>query len=120
MSAQKAEAERLDAIDDETCRAFQAAIELIGKRWSAAILLAVARGAERFGEIRHCVGGITEPVLAQRLRELEKVHLIDRTVIPTMPVQITYTVTERGRELLGGVIPLSRWTQKWLDHDTGP
>lgn len=112
-----ADVERLKDIDDEACRSFQAGIELIGRRWSAAILLAVARGAKRFGEIKHCVTGISEPVLAQRLRELEKAHLINRTVVPTMPVQISYTATEQGLELLAGVIPLSRWTQKWMDRD---
>jgi DNA-binding HxlR family transcriptional regulator len=100
-------------IDDESCREFQGSIELVGKRWSAAILLALARGAERFGEIQHGVDGISSRLLAVRLKELEDNKIVERTVVPTTPVQIHYTLTQRGRELLTGLMPLIRWRQKW-------
>jgi DNA-binding HxlR family transcriptional regulator len=105
-------------IDDETCREFQSSIELVGRRWSAAILLALARGAERFGEVQHAVDGISSRLLAVRLKELEDQKLIERTVVPTTPVQIRYTLTTRGRELLTGLVPLIRWRQKWASDET--
>jgi DNA-binding HxlR family transcriptional regulator len=111
---------RFEHINDEDCRQFQAAIELVGRRWSAAILLATARRGERFSEIRQQVKGISEPVLSQRLKELEHAHLIERTVVPTTPVQIKYALTDRGRELLTGLMPLIRWGQKWDPISTGP
>lgn len=109
-------------IDDETCREFQSGIELVGKRWSAAILLALARGGERFAELHHAVDGISGRLLAVRLKELEDNELVDRTVVPTTPVQIRYTLTERGRELLRSLIPLIRWQQRWgvIDENTRP
>jgi DNA-binding HxlR family transcriptional regulator len=100
-------------IDDDDCRKFLAGVELAGKRWSASILLAAARGAERFGEYYRAIEGISERVLAQRLRELTDRDLLHREVVPTTPVQIRYRLTERGQELLVSLAPLIRWGQKW-------
>jgi DNA-binding HxlR family transcriptional regulator len=106
-------ADLLGDIEDESCREFESALTLVGRRWNAAILLAVARRAERFTEIRRHLNGISDPVLAQRLKELEAADLISRTVIPTTPVQVKYETTECGRELLEALIPLNRWKRKW-------
>jgi DNA-binding HxlR family transcriptional regulator len=107
----------LRRINDETCRKFQSGIELVGKRWSASILLAAARGAERFTDYYDLVEGISDRLLAQRLRELEHHQLLKRTVLASTPVQIRYTLTERGRELLVGLTPLIRWGEKWDSHE---
>ena len=87
-------------IDDDQCHLFQASVELIGRRWSSAILLAVARGACRFSEIHASVPGLSDRMLAQRLRELETAGLVRREVTPTMPVQVTYHLTPSGAELM--------------------
>ena len=80
-------------IDDNQCRLFQASMELIGRRWSSAILLAMARDAHRFSEILASVPGLSDRMLARRLRELEAAGLVGRQVAPTMPVQVTYQLT---------------------------
>ncbi|QRP50324.1 helix-turn-helix domain-containing protein [Amycolatopsis sp. FDAARGOS 1241] len=103
----------MGSIDDASCREFQGSIELVGRKWSAAILLALARGAQRFGELHHAVDGISSRLLAVRLKELEEEKLLQRTVIPTTPVEIRYTLTESGRELLVGLMPLIHWQQRW-------
>jgi DNA-binding HxlR family transcriptional regulator len=100
-------------IDDEQCRLFQASAELVGRKWSAAILLAMARGAGRFTEIRGLVDGITDRVLAVRLKELEHELLVRREVIATTPVQVRYELTERGLELISALQPLVGWGLKW-------
>jgi DNA-binding HxlR family transcriptional regulator len=100
-------------IDDETCRLFQFAAELAGRKWSAAILLAIARGAERFTEVRGLVDGVTDRVLAVRLKELEQHELIARHVIATTPVQVRYELTRQGRELITILQPLVNWGVKW-------
>jgi DNA-binding HxlR family transcriptional regulator len=100
-------------IDDETCRLFQSAAELAGRKWSAAVLLAMARGAERFTEVRGLVDGVTDRVLAVRLKELEQQDLITRSVIPTTPVQVRYELTRQGRELIAILQPLVNWGVKW-------
>ena len=96
-------------IDAEACRAFQQTLERVGKRWSGAILLAATRGARRFGEFRRMVPGISDRVLAQRLRELEGLGLIEREVVPTMPVQIRYRPTAEGTHLMVALQPLVQW-----------
>jgi DNA-binding HxlR family transcriptional regulator len=113
LSESRPSSDLLGDIDDESCRQFESAVALVGRRWSAAVLLAVARRAERFSDIRRHLNGISDPVLAQRLKELETARLITRTVVPTTPVQVRYEPTECGRELMAALMPLSRWQQKW-------
>lgn len=100
------------AIDDAECRLFREAAELAGRKWTAAILLALARGAERFSELHASVDGISDRLLAARLRELETQGLVTRTVIPSTPVQIRYGLTESGAELITILQPLVRWAKR--------
>jgi DNA-binding HxlR family transcriptional regulator len=96
-------------IEDRACPSFQGALELVGRRWSGAILLAAAHGAQRFGQYRAMISGISDRLLAQRLRELEAEVLIERTVIPTQPVQIRHRLTTDGQELISILQPLAEW-----------
>jgi len=98
--------------DDERER-FTATVELIGKRWSAGILVAIANDAHRFGEIANVVSGLSDRLLAQRLRELEIAELVTREVIPTTPVQVRYHLTESGADLLSAMEPVIEWGQRW-------
>jgi len=98
--------------DTEMCRNSQEAIEFIGRRWVSVVLIAGYLGARRFGEYRRFAVGISDRVLTQRLRELEQHGLLERTVVPTMPVQISYAPTARGRDLVEALQPLFSW---WLD-----
>jgi DNA-binding HxlR family transcriptional regulator len=100
-------------INDDECRTFQWAVELIGKRWSSGILLAVWQGATRFSEIVARVDGLSDRMLAQRAKELEAAGLLAREVIPTTPVQIRYELTERGEDLLRSLQPVLAWEQRW-------
>lgn len=100
-------------IDDAECLRFSSSIELIGKRWSSGILLAIAQGATRFSEITATVTGLSDRLAAQRLKELERDLLIERTVIASTPVQVRYVITERGRDLLDSLQPLVGWGQKY-------
>jgi DNA-binding HxlR family transcriptional regulator len=102
-----------DHIDDDQCRLFQASVELIGRRWSSAILMAVARGARRFSEILASVPGLSDRMLAQRLKELGAAGILAREVVPTMPVQVIYELTPRGRELMASLQPLVQWGLRW-------
>ncbi|MWB98206.1 transcriptional regulator [Agromyces sp. MMS17-SY077] len=96
-------------IDDEACRRFQSSVETVGRRWSSGILLALARGANRFSEIVAAVDGLSDRMAAVRLRELEAAALVIRTVVPTTPVQVRYALTPRGRSLMAAMTPLVRW-----------
>jgi DNA-binding HxlR family transcriptional regulator len=96
-------------IEEPGCRTFQDPLELVGRRWTGAILLAALLGARRFGEYRTMVTGISDRLLSQRLKELEADGLIDRTVIPSTPVQILYTLSRDGEELMSVLQPLVNW-----------
>lgn len=106
-------------IHEPSCRSFQDVLELVGRRWTGAILLAGLRGARRFGEYRRSVPGISDRLLAQRLKELEAEGLISRTVIPSTPVQIRYALSAEGEELMSVLQPLVDWSHRRNGHDGG-
>ncbi len=100
---------------EDECLLFQRTLELAGRRWSGAILYAGVAGARRFVEYRRYVRGISDRLLTQRLRELERQGFITREVVPTMPVQIRYTPTSAGAELVAALQPLGTWGRKHHD-----
>ena len=103
-------------VDEESCLRILRAIDIIGTRWTGPILLAGARGARRFKEYRAMVPGISDPQLTLRLKQLQDRRLVERTVIPSTPVQITYALTPEAEELIATLAPLSRWSERYLPH----
>ncbi|WP_406261827.1 helix-turn-helix transcriptional regulator [Actinacidiphila glaucinigra] len=85
------------SVHDEACPSFQGAVELVGRRWTGAILFTASSGARRFGEYRAVIAGISDRLLAQRLKELEAEGLIARSVIPSTPVQVRYELAPTAR-----------------------
>jgi DNA-binding HxlR family transcriptional regulator len=102
-----------EVIDDDECRRAAAIVEQVGRRWNGSILLALARGATRFTEILTRIDGLSDRMLAARLKELEQVGLIDRIVEPTTPVSVRYRLTVRGQDLLTSIQPLVSYGQRW-------
>lgn len=101
------------------CARFHYAIELIGRRWTGAILIALRSGRGRYCEIRDSVPGLSDRMLCDRLRELEATGLVDRHVTPTTPVQVRYQLTAKGHGLSPVLDELSHWANQWL-HTTTP
>jgi DNA-binding HxlR family transcriptional regulator len=97
----------------KVCPHFHAAVELIGKRWSGAILSALTEGPCRFGELAQAVPGMSDRLLSQRLRELEAEGLVERTVEPGAPVRVSYALTEKGVDLSPALRELRAWGQRW-------
>lgn len=97
----------------EVCPHFHAAIELIGKRWTGAIVCALTEGPLRFGELTRAVPGLSDRLLSQRLRELEDEGLVAREVEDGSPVRVTYSLTEAGAELRPVIAELKLWAQRW-------
>jgi DNA-binding HxlR family transcriptional regulator len=95
------------------CPVFQDAVELIGRRWTGAIVRALLTGSTRFGEILARVPSLSDRLLSERLRELENAGVVSRTVYPEVPVRIEYSLTEKGRELDGIVTAISGWADRW-------
>ena len=102
-----------ETVDDEQCRRATSIVELVGRRWSSGILLALSRGASRFTEIVATVDGLSDRMASVRLKELEHAGLIDRTVEATTPVTVRYRLSSRGSDLLASLQPLQEYGQRW-------
>jgi DNA-binding HxlR family transcriptional regulator len=98
------------------CSLYHRAIELVGKRWSGAILLVLMDGPAHFSAIKQLVPDISDRLLSERLKELEAEGLVERTVIDASPVRVEYALTEKGRALEPSVRALRHWAQDWLSE----
>jgi len=95
------------------CPDFHAAIELIGKRWTGAIVSALSERSMRFGELRKGIPGLSDRLLSQRLRELEEEGLVEREVEAGTPVRVTYSLTPVGDDLGPAIHELKAWAKRW-------
>lgn len=98
----------------EVCH-FAPGIELIGKRWSGAIIWALDDGPLRFAELKRSIPGLSDRLLSQRLRELEDAGLMTREVEDGPQVKVTYSLTEMGEGLRPAVLALREWACRWQD-----
>ncbi len=96
------------------CPNYHRAIELIGRRWTGAILRVLLSGATRFSDITAAIPGLSDRLLSERLKELEAEGIVSRTVIPATPVRIEYGLTEKGRALSDVMAAISAWAETWL------
>jgi len=96
------------------CPRFHHAVELIGRRWSGAILNAMLPGPQCFNELMAIVPGLSDRLLTERLRELEAEGLVRRRVIPGPPVRVSYEMTEAGKDLEPVIRALGKWAERWV------
>ena len=89
----------------------RAAIELIGSKWALRIFPLLAGGPMRNGELRRRVQGISQKMLTQTLRELERNGLVTRTDLQTVPPHVEYRLSELGRSLSQTLVPLDQWVE---------
>ena len=101
------------------CPRFHFAVELIGRRWTGAIVRMLLAEPRRFAELAASIPDLSDRMLAERLRELEHEGLVARTVIPDTPVRVEYALTPMGRALEGSIRALGEWAEKWLPDDAG-
>jgi DNA-binding HxlR family transcriptional regulator len=96
------------------CTYYHRAVELIGKRWSGAILAVLMDGPLHFSEIRRAVPEISDRLLSERLKELEAEGLVGRRVIDGAPVRTEYSLTKKGQALEPALQTLQAWAQSYL------
>jgi DNA-binding HxlR family transcriptional regulator len=103
------------------CPYYHRAIELIGKRWTGAIVGVLLNGCPsndgsglRFSEIAQAVPELSDRLLSERMKELEAHGLVERTVHPGPPVRVEYCLTQKGRELEPALTRLRGWARRWL------
>src|SRR3954467_10392260 len=97
------------------CVRFHRAVELIGGRWTGAVIQLLFHGRMRFAELRAAIPDISDRMLSERLRELESEGILARIVVPETPVRVEYELTEKGRALEHALCAVGRWAEKWVD-----
>ena len=96
------------------CPYFHHAVELIGARWSGAIIRALLTGVTRFSDLTAAIPGLSDRMLSERLKELEGEGVVERVVTPSTPVRVEYRLTEKGRDLADAMESISQWADHWL------
>jgi len=96
------------------CSRYHRAVELIGKRWTGAILLVLMDGSLRFSEIGQLVPDLSDRLLSERLKELEAEHIVERRVHDDSPVRVEYALTDKGRALQPALRALKHWSHSYL------
>jgi DNA-binding HxlR family transcriptional regulator len=117
MAAATATAEREPARAggrESCCTLYHRAVELVGKRWTGAILLVLMDGSARFSEVKQLVPELSDRLLSERMKELEAEGIVERHVMDAMPVRVEYSLTEKGRALEPAVRSLKLWARSWL------
>jgi DNA-binding HxlR family transcriptional regulator len=100
------------------CCPLEILLKQISGQWTLYILWVLdTNGSQRFGELKRKVEGISTKVLTERLRLLESLELIHRHHEPTIPPQVTYTLTERGKELSETLDHLYELAVRWYGTD---
>jgi DNA-binding HxlR family transcriptional regulator len=95
------------------CPVFQQTMELVGRRWSGAIIRSLMAGRVRFSDVLGDIPGLSDRLLSERLRELEGRGLVARSVYAETPVRIEYQLTQKGRDLHDVVRAIDAWGAKW-------
>ncbi|WP_308192271.1 winged helix-turn-helix transcriptional regulator [Curtobacterium flaccumfaciens] len=90
--------------------ATRSVLDRVGDRWTVLIVGVLGGGELRFSDLKRSVQGVSQKMLSQTLRALERDGLVRRTVFPEVPVRVEYALTESGRTLLEPLHALQRWS----------
>ena len=99
----------------ELCLRFHRASELIGRRWTGAIIFVLIKSRCRFATLRDAIPDITDRMLSERLQELEEEGIVERIVVPETPVRVEYELTKKGRALGTAVKAITDWAHDWVE-----
>lgn len=95
------------------CPQFHRAIELIGRRWTGAIVQVLMGGRSRYCDIRAAVPDVSDRMLSERLKELEAEGIVTRIVTPDTPVRVEYELSKKGRALESVLKSVEAWAHDW-------
>ncbi|WP_272509059.1 winged helix-turn-helix transcriptional regulator [Clostridium ganghwense] len=95
----------------------EVALEIISGKWNALILWTLGtEGTKRFGELKRSLSGVTQKMLTQQLRTLEKYGIVERTIYPEVPPVVEYSLTEMGNKLIPIFKELDKWGKEYIEH----
>ena len=98
------------------CPRFHLAVELVGSRWTGAIISRLLAGRARYNELRAAIPDISDRMLSERLRVLETEDVVTRTVVPESPVRVEYELTAKGRALEAAIDAIGKWATRWISE----
>jgi DNA-binding HxlR family transcriptional regulator len=98
-----------EAQAEELCPRYQAAVEILGKRWTPLIVRVLLNHPRRFSEMATVISGLSDRLLSERLKELEAFGILERRVFPETPVRIEYALTTKGHQLQEVVDAIQHW-----------
>src|ERR1700694_2768698 len=101
-------------LPEPVCARFHQAVELIGGRWTGAIIQTLLQGKTRYALIKASIPDITDRMLSERLRSLESEELVTRRVVADTPVRVEYELTEKGSSLQSSLHEISTWAERWF------
>jgi DNA-binding HxlR family transcriptional regulator len=96
------------------CPLYHEAVELVGRRWTGAILRVLMDGPLRFSQIAQAVPELSDRLLSERMKELERRGMVERRVLAGPPLRVEYSLSQMGRELQPALSELERWANRWL------
>lgn len=96
------------------CPKFESAAELLGKKWTGLIIRVLLGGPKRFKDIKEQIPDMSDKMLTDRMKELESLGVVKRTVYPEMPVRIEYELTDKGRDLKDVIHSIQDWAEHWM------
>ncbi|MDQ0060798.1 DNA-binding HxlR family transcriptional regulator [Paenibacillus harenae] len=96
------------------CPKYEAAADILGKKWTGRIIRVLLGGPKRFKEIKEQIPEMSDKMLTDRMKELESQNIINRNVYPEMPVRIEYDLTDKGRELQPVIESIQKWGEEWM------
>lgn len=95
------------------CPKFEAAFELLGKRWTGLIIRVLLSGPKRFKDISAQIPEMSDRMLSERFKELEAADVVVRHVYPETPVRIEYELTDKGKSLQSVMDEVQKWAERW-------
>jgi DNA-binding HxlR family transcriptional regulator len=103
------------SVFNEKCGS-QRVLDLIANRWTALVIYALAKGTQRYSELQRTVGGVSQKMLTQTLRNLEGNGLVKRQVYPVVPPKVEYTLTPVGQTLIEPLRAICKWAEEHLQE----
>lgn len=104
-------------MEEPICQHYRRAAEIVGRRWVPEIVRVLLDGCARYGQLRSAIPGISDHLLSDRLKSLEADGLVVRKVVPSAPVRVEYSLTEKGADLASAIGALAAWAERWAEAD---
>lgn len=96
------------------CPKYEAAADILGKKWTGRIIRVLLGGPKRFKEMKEQIPEMSDKMLTDRMKELETLEIVSRHVYPEMPVRIEYELTAKGRDLQPIIESIQLWGENWM------